>query len=157
MALELIVSLFMVAAVIIISLTLILLLSALLLLHFNRRCTHHQMFNLSEKIPEYLETKCQSNPDSAPGLSSHRECDKTDRFSWIGSNIPCFKLSGKQVNVLTEPTQFFETLKVSTIMFCFVHFFFRYFWSILFYLVLHGIENVSHNISLNASFITKHT
>ncbi|XP_014777063.1 CDP-diacylglycerol--glycerol-3-phosphate 3-phosphatidyltransferase, mitochondrial isoform X1 [Octopus bimaculoides] len=76
------------------------------------RCTHHQMFNLSEKIPEYLETKCQSNPNSAPGLSSHRECDQTDRFSWIGSNIPCFKLSGKQVNVLTEPTQFFETLKL---------------------------------------------
>ncbi|GAB1598081.1 CDP-diacylglycerol--glycerol-3-phosphate 3-phosphatidyltransferase, mitochondrial-like isoform X2 [Argonauta hians] len=78
------------------------------------RCSHHHMFNLSERIPEYTETKCQSNSNTdskhySPSLHCKNEID---RFSWIGTNVPCFKLSGNQVNVLTEPTQFFETLKL---------------------------------------------
>ncbi|PVD39134.1 hypothetical protein C0Q70_01762 [Pomacea canaliculata] len=33
-------------------------------------------------------------------------------FSWIGQHAPCFPICGDQVQVLTEPTQFFEVLKV---------------------------------------------
>ena len=34
------------------------------------------------------------------------------KFSWIGHYGPCFPIRGEQVLVLTEPTQFYEVLKV---------------------------------------------
>lgn len=34
------------------------------------------------------------------------------QFSWIGQHAPCFPIRGEQMLVLTEPTQFFEVLKV---------------------------------------------
>lgn len=38
-------------------------------------------------------------------------------FSWIGQHAPCFPICGDQVQVLTEPTQFFEVLKVCVLIF----------------------------------------
>jgi len=37
----------------------------------------------------------------------------THPFSWIGHFTPCFGISGKQIQVLYEPAQFFEVLKVT--------------------------------------------
>ncbi|XP_076461588.1 CDP-diacylglycerol--glycerol-3-phosphate 3-phosphatidyltransferase, mitochondrial-like [Babylonia areolata] len=34
------------------------------------------------------------------------------RFAWMGHYGPCFPLRGEQISVLTEPTQFYEVLKV---------------------------------------------
>lgn len=114
MAIELIFSFLVVTAFIIIIVGLTLLLSALLLLHFNRRCSHQLVHSLDEKALdfEYLQTNKQSANKTSSSGGDLNTPNQMDRFSWIGDSLPCFRLSGKQISVLTEPTQFFETLKV---------------------------------------------
>lgn len=113
MAIELIFSFLVITAIIIIIFGLILLLSALLLLHSNRRCSHRLVHSLNEKVLdfEYLQTNKHS-VNKTSSKAAFNSTNQIDRFSWIGDSLPCFRLSGKQISVLTEPTQFFETLKV---------------------------------------------
>lgn len=124
MAIELIFSFLVITAIIIIIFGLILLLSALLLLHSNRRCSHRLVHSLNEKVLdfEYLQTNKHS-VNKTSSKAAFNSTNQIDRFSWIGDSLPCFRLSGKQISVLTEPTQFFETLKVS-LLFLYSRFFF---------------------------------
>jgi hypothetical protein len=36
--------------------------------------------------------------------------------SWLGLLTPCFALSGKQITVLKEPTEFYDVLKVKDLI-----------------------------------------
>ena len=120
MAIELLFSFIVLTAIITIILGVFLLVSALLLLHFNRRCSHRLLHSLDEKALdfEYLQTNRQSTNKTSSRVAFD-STNQIDRFSWLGDSLPCFRLSGKQISVLTEPTQFFETLKVSHILFSF--------------------------------------
>lgn len=36
-----------------------------------------------------------------------------DRFHWINDYVPCFGMNGKNVYIIKEPVEFYETLKVN--------------------------------------------
>ncbi|XP_041364721.1 CDP-diacylglycerol--glycerol-3-phosphate 3-phosphatidyltransferase, mitochondrial-like [Gigantopelta aegis] len=46
--------------------------------------------------------------------AQHTNTSAQNYFSWIGKSSPCFQVKGEQVLVLTEPTQFYEILKLKT-------------------------------------------
>lgn len=39
--------------------------------------------------------------------------DMNEKFSWLNKHAPQFFIKGDQVQVITEPTQFYEVLKVT--------------------------------------------
>ena len=43
---------------------------------------------------------------------SYNKTSVNKEFSWIGDDAPVFGITGKSVQVLTEPKQFYEALKV---------------------------------------------
>ncbi|XP_046579098.1 CDP-diacylglycerol--glycerol-3-phosphate 3-phosphatidyltransferase, mitochondrial-like isoform X1 [Haliotis rubra] len=57
-----------------------------------------------------------SDPLQHTARASHRHCATRtcvfDYFGWIGKFTPCYRVKGDQVLVITEPTQFYEVLKI---------------------------------------------
>ncbi|XP_046352189.2 CDP-diacylglycerol--glycerol-3-phosphate 3-phosphatidyltransferase, mitochondrial-like isoform X1 [Haliotis rufescens] len=57
-----------------------------------------------------------SDPLQHTARATHRQCSTRphvfDYFGWMGKFTPCYRVKGDQVLVITEPTQFYEVLKI---------------------------------------------
>lgn len=58
-----------------------------------------------------------SDPLQRTARATHRQCSTRphvfDYFGWMGKFTPCYRVKGDQVLIITEPTQFYEVLKVN--------------------------------------------
>lgn len=57
--------------------------------------------------PLLAQTKARADLPPPPCVSTHN----IQRFQWIGEFVPAFRISGSQVNVLSSPAEFYDTLK----------------------------------------------
>ena len=54
-----------------------------------------------------------SSNNSTKGFSRTYMEHLKNKFGWMKEEVPCFGISGRNVHVLNEPIDFYETFKVS--------------------------------------------
>ena len=62
----------------------------------------------SDVEDEWLKSKMCTDDNQTVAESS----DPLKHFSWMANDAPCFFVEGNKIAVLSEPTEFYETLKV---------------------------------------------
>ena len=72
------------------------------------------LFSRSSKYCLWLSSKLFS---SSNGFSNRYTSSQTPRevAKWMGEHAPVFAVNGKDISVLHEPNQFFNTLKVRSL------------------------------------------
>jgi hypothetical protein len=78
-----------------------------------------QSSSINEAQAEDLLWKSKEKPGSVSEVERqkdyHQSVDMSDplhHFSWLTDVAPCFSVDGNKMKVLSEPAEFFETLKV---------------------------------------------
>ena len=72
------------------------------------------LFSRSSKCCLWISSKLFS---SSSGFSNRSTGSQTPRevAKWMGEHAPVFAVNGKDISVLHEPSQFFNTLKVRSL------------------------------------------